>query len=388
MSVWPLPRITFQELSSIEEKRPVALLTTNDVWSVLGSQLALPVVIQAEPERYNRDLFDYLADHLPTSVQAVYAVGRGAPVEAAKVVASRNHRPLVIIPSALDSDKMLTPFAEVVEEQNGSQKRLVRVETGPAAEVIVDWDVIQAAPHELRGAGIVDVLSIVTGLLDWRFAAQKGKNPIEQRFTPWAASVAAGLASQAIKSAAAIGQGQLDALQTLLDLLMIVVQLNNQLGHQRAQEGCEHYLGQILAVRADPKLSHAEMIAPCILFVSALHGQDPAALRDAMQNAGVRLDQLRATDVRLTLDELPNYIGEYNFPYSMLNETDPASETVTQALETAGLAIEDYTWQLPDEPEPPAESTAEITPAEAAASTPSAPESTNPNDSTAPMPNG
>lgn len=345
MSAWPLPRITFQELSTVEEKRPVALLTSEGVWPVVSDQLALPVVIQAEPDQYRRTLFDYLADNLPTSVQAIYAVGQGASVQAGKVIAARNRKPLIIIPTALDSDMMLTPYT-LLEEQAGEESYLVLSEPGPATEIIIDWATIRLAPENQRGAGIVDVLSIVTALLDWRYAAQKGKNPPEQRFSTWAAGVAAGLASQAIKSAAAIGQGHQDALHTLLDLMMMAVQLGNQLGHTRASQGSEHYLAQILTPYTDPGLTHSDLIGPCILFVAALHGQDPAPLRDAMQTAGVRLDQLRPTDFRLALDNLNNHLDQ-SFPYSILNDLDPASDAVTQALLASGLAIEEDTWELP-----------------------------------------
>jgi glycerol dehydrogenase-like iron-containing ADH family enzyme len=194
-------------------------------------------------------------------------------------------------------------------------------------------------------------VAIVTALLDWRYAAQKGKNPVDQRFAPWAASVAAGLASQAIKTAAAIGQGNREALHTLLDLMMVAVQLGNQLGHRRVCEGSEHYLALALAGHSGIS-PHYELVAPFILLASVLHGQDPAPLQEALSSAGVRLDQLRATDVRLMLDELPNLIGAYGFPYSILNDLDPASETVTKALEAAGLQLEDQTWQLPEATQP------------------------------------
>ena len=345
MSVWPLPRISFRELSSIEEKRPVALLTTDDTWTVLGSQLNLPVIIQAEPARYDRDLFAYLADNLPSQVQAIYVIGQGAPLMAGKVVAARNRTPLVVIPTALDSDALISPVARL-DERDGDGVRVLWEETGPATEVIVDWGIIQTAPADQRAAGIVDVLAIVTGLLDWRYAAQKGRNPTGQRFSPWAAGVTAGLASQAIKSAAAIGQGNRDALRTLLDLMMIAVQLTNQLGHTRACQGSEHYLAQILAAFA-PEVPHSALVGPCLLLVSALHGQAPTALREAMESAGVRLDRVRPTDIRLILDHLPEHLEAHDFPYSILNDIDPESETVAQALEAAGLAIQPETWEVP-----------------------------------------
>jgi glycerol-1-phosphate dehydrogenase [NAD(P)+] len=365
MSVWPIPRITFRELSSIQETRPVALLTSEDVWSVLSPQLTLPILIQAEPGRYDRALFDYLGSNLPSQAKVVYAVGSGAPVEAAKAVASRNNVPLVVVPTALDSALPFMPAA-LVEEPISDRKRQVYVETAPAAEIVIDWGVIQAAPDTLRGAGIVDVLSIVTGLMDWRYAAQKGKNLREQHFAPWAASVAAGLAKEAIKSSVPIGQGQRDALQILLNLILIAVQLNNQLEHTRAQQGSEHYLAQILAATTYPDLAHGELIGPCLLFSAALHGQDPGPLREAMQNAGVRLDQVRATDFNLMLDQLPDYLAFYDFPYSILNDLDPLSNTVAAALEASGLAILAETWETPQEVPPEETAQEQATPDQAA----------------------
>jgi len=348
MPVWPLPRITYQPLGAVEETRPVALLTTEDTWAVLGDQLKLPVFIQAEPERYDRELFDYLADNLPSRVEAIYVVGQGAPLDAGKIIAARQRRPLVIVPTALDSDAALSPVA-LVEETLDGQRRQIEIETGPASEVVIDWDVLRAAPDEQRAAAIVDVLSIVTGLLDWRLSAQKGKNPRNERFAPWAATVAAGLAAQAIKQAPALSQGRDNALETLLHLLLMTVQLGNQLGHRRASQGGEHYLARILATQTEDRLPHCELVGPCLLFVAALHRQDVTALRDTLQHAGVRLDQPRATDFALTLDHLPESIGALGLPYSILNELNPTSDEVSEALNAAGLAVARDTWTLPDE---------------------------------------
>ncbi len=348
MAVWPLPRITFRALSAVQETRRVALLTSGAAWSALSGDLALPILIQAEPARYDRELFDYLAAHLPSRTEVVYAVGSGAPVEAGKLIAARNHVPLVIVPDALLSASMLLAEAQVEDRAGDRRKCRAPVEAVPADEILIDWDVIGAAPDNLRGAGIVDVIAIVTGLLDWRYAAQKSKNPREQRFVPWAAGVATDLAKQAIKGASTIGQGDPDALRTLLDLMMMTVQLSNQLGHRRVQQGSEHYLANIVAATTGSDAPHAEIVAPCLLFCAALHGQDPSPLSEALTAAGVRLDQVRATDFNLIVDNLATHLGDYAWPYSILNDLDPFSETVAQALDASGLAILRETWEMPD----------------------------------------
>lgn len=346
MVIWPLPRITFQELSLVEETRRAALLTSAEAWPVVSDYLALPVLIQAEPSRYDRELFEYLAENLPSAVEVVYAVGGGAPLEAAKVVAARNRVPLIVVPLALDSTAMLAPYA-VASEPVADRQRRVRLSAAPAAEVLLDWDVILSAPESVRGAGIAEMLGIVTGLLDWRYAAQRGKNPRAERFQPWAAGVTTDLAKQAIKSATAIGQGDREALQTLLSLMMVAVQMGNLLGHTRALQGGEHHLADILSATSNPATPRAELLGTCVLFCAALHGQDPAPLRDALNGAGVRLDQIRATDFNLLLSALSTHLADHGFPYTILNDLDLAADEVALALDAAGLTLLTETWAVP-----------------------------------------
>lgn len=336
--IWPLPKVNFADLSSVEEKRPVALLTSESAWSQVGHLLNLPLVVQAEPHEEEVELADFLAKNLPSQVEAIYVVGNGAAVVAGKMVAHVNHLPLILIPTALDGDVLFESF--VVFMKDGL---MTRVETGAADEVIIDWDLIQAAPAHERGAAMVDVLAIVTALLDWRYAATKNRTTSEHRFSAWGASVAAGLASQAIKSAKAIGEGQLEALRTLVDLLMISVQLAHQLGHDRHQEGTEHYFAYSLQNQG-AKFNHAEGVGAGILFASALHGQDPSALRDALTNAEIRLDQLREADIQLAINGLPNFVAMNNLPFGYAHDLDPLSDQVREALEKAGLKSGGTSW--------------------------------------------
>lgn len=348
MPIWPLPRITFRELNLVEEKRPVALLAAQGDWESPLVTSALPVVIQAEPTGYSRARLENLAETMPSAVKVVYAIGQGAPVMAGKVIAARRGVPLVIVPTALDSDWMLTPFARLDDQGDDSSSRFVWEETGPASEVIVDWSVLQAAPAERRAGGIVDVLSVVTGLLDWRYAAQHGRNPREQRFETWAAALAAALAKEAIKAAPVIGQGDQAGLTLLLNFMMSAVQLTNQLGHTRAQHGAEHYLADKLAAQTGDEIPHSAVVGPCLLLISALHGQAPTALRTALQQAGVPLDALRPADVQIVINDLPALLAIDQPPHSILNDIEPGSAAVNAALQAAGLAMPEETWQLSD----------------------------------------
>lgn len=378
-TIWPLPKVTITTLKDVDEKRPAALITSDEAWSQVAHLLNLPLVVQAEPMDTSEDLIDYLADNLPSQVEVIYAVGNGTPVVAGKIVAHRNNLPLILVPLALDTDGLFESFVERMDE-NGLWRRQ---DAAPASELLIDWEVITAAPPHLRGAAIVDLLSIVTALLDWRYAARQNRTREDQKFSAWGASVAAGLASQAIKSAAAIGQGKVEALHTLLDLLMISVQLANQLGHDRHQEGTEHYFAFSLRNQG-AKATHAELVVPGILITSKLHGQDPGSIRGALQSAGLRLDQVRAADAQLAMNALPNFCATNDFPFGIGHELDPMSDEVKAAMQAAGFAAEasDGQWGAAASPQaagttpnPTTESPAAVTPPSSSAQ-PTAPGST------------
>ncbi len=336
-TIWNLPRIEIQSLSQVEEHRPVALLTGKTAWSVVGSMLELPLVVQAEPHTTDRNFLDMLAESLPPQVEVVYGVGGGLVSDVAKYISWRRGRPVTVIPTALSVDGFFTSLVAVREHGTVGYEN-----TGPANRVIIDWDVVSAAPAHIRGTGIAEILRIVTGLLDWRYAAEHNKNSEAERFQPWAAGLAAGIAQQAFKIAKGVGEGRVESLRNLLDLICIEVQLTNQLGHNRPQEGAEQYFAYAmeakLARRRD-KILNADIIGPGILISAALHGQDIAPIRATLDSAGIRLGQLPRDDVNETLHELPQYVRTHNMPYGILHDLDLTSERVQNLLESTGLDI-------------------------------------------------
>jgi glycerol-1-phosphate dehydrogenase [NAD(P)+] len=330
MRVWSLPHIDFVALHDHEEKRLAALITDAETWGRLKPELSLPVAIQAEPNRSDLRLFDELAQGLPTQIEVVYAVGDGFTVDAAKLIASANKKPLVIVPTAISADDLFDWTCTTHEDDTA-----LEIETGAAESVIMDLDIIGASPAHLRGAGIVDALSIVTALMDWGYANGKNELPPDTKYVQWAAGMAASIAAQAVKIAGAVGRGELDSLRTLVDLLCLMVRLDAQLGHRRASQGVEHLFAEALTTSGEA--THAERIAPGILIASALHGKDPAGLRAAIEASGVRLRQVPIDDIRATLNTLPDYAREVDAPYSILNDLQANDPKLEDALTRSGL---------------------------------------------------
>ncbi len=335
-TIHALPKIEIMPLTSIRETRPTALLTGRTAWATVGSMFDLPLVVQAEPHTASRPFLDSLADGLPEYVQVVYAVGGGLVCDAAKYIGYKRHLPVVVVPTVLSVDGFFTGI--VATRDKGT---VVYQDTGPAQTVVIDWDVVRSAPAQFRGTGIAEILSIVTGLLDWRYAAERNRNTEQERYQPWAAQLAAGIAQQAFKIAKAVGEGRVEALRNLLDLICVEVQLTNQLGHNRPQEGSEQFFAYAIepTVARERGVPFADLIGPGILLSAALHGQDVAPLRQTLLSAGIPLDRLNSQDIITTLKVLPSYVRQHNLPYSILNDTDINEQKAYDLLTTTGLSL-------------------------------------------------
>ncbi len=334
-TIWHLPRIEISDLHTLDEQRPTALLTGQRAWSVASAEgLNLPLVIQAEPHKSDHDFYKTLAKELPPQVEVIYGVGGGLVADCAKYIGWVNKLPVVLVPTALSVDGFFTSLVAVRE---GGTVQYVT--TGPAESVIIDWDLISGAPAHLRGTGICELLSIVTGLLDWRYAAERNKTTQDTRFQPWAAGLAAGIAQQAFKIAEGVGQGKVESLRNLLDLMCTEVALTGQIGHNRPQEGSEQYFAYAIEGKtaSGHGVPYADLVGPGILIASALHGQDINPIRDTIQSAGIRLDQLSPSDIEETLRNMPAYVRKHDLPYSIFNEWNP--DNTSDVLTRIGLDV-------------------------------------------------
>ncbi|MCC6616704.1 MAG: iron-containing alcohol dehydrogenase [Anaerolineae bacterium] len=333
-TIFSLPPIDIMPLSDVKESRPTALVTGVRSWGAVRGILDLPLVVQAEPTRADVSYLDNMAASLPPEVEVVYGVGGGLVSDVAKYLGWARKLPTVVVPTALSVDGFFTALAAV-----RSEGTVHYVTTGPASKIIIDWDVIRNAPRYVRGSAVLELLTMVTGLLDWRYAAENNRTTPETRFVPWAAGLAAGIAQQAFKIAAGVGQGSEESLRNLLDLVCVEVQLTNQLGHNRPQEGSEQFFAYAIEPRAGggQPMPYADLVGPGLLIAAALHGQDIQPLRSTLISAGVRLDQLRPDDISDTIRTLPAYVRKHDLPYSIVHDLDLTSERVADLLATTGL---------------------------------------------------
>ena len=309
-----LPKIHMLPFAEIEDKRPALLVTSSPAWHAVEDQLrGLNVIQKIEVTEANtahwNSLMSTIHDVLP---EVVYAVGGGLVADTVKYISSKLNLPMTCLPTALSVDAFLTSASGI--RRDGC---VFYIDTKVPENLMVDFEVIGKGPSPIRAAGITDVLSIATGAWDWKFAHEQGKNPAGMEFIAWVYDNAQSILSGVHDCAEAAGRGDRDGLKTLLDCLCMEVQLCNQVGHARPEEGSEHYFAYAVENEMGHGLPHGDLVGPGILLIAKMQGQDKSNLEKALIACNVRLNNIPQDLIEQVLRILPSYCERHGLPFGI-----------------------------------------------------------------------
>ena len=309
-----LPIVDLMPFSEIDDKRPALLVTSAPAWNAVKNNLrGLNITHTIEVTEATTEYWDNL--QLPITnhqIEIIYAVGGGLVADAAKYFASKLNLPLVVLPTALSVDAFITAASGI--RKDGC---VYYIETKVPERLILDFETVAQAPAFIRAAGITDVMSIATGAWDWKFAHEQGKNPTGMEFIPWVYDNAQSILNGVLDCAEAAGRGDHDGLKTLYDCLAMEVQLCNQVGHSRPEEGSEHYFAYSVENEMGHGLPHGDLVGPAILLIAKLQGQDTAPLEKALKACNVPLDNIPQDMIERTLKILPEYSRKHNLSFGI-----------------------------------------------------------------------
>lgn len=312
-TIWPIPKIDLMPLAEIKENRPVALIYSSPAWRAVEDKLNLPVAWKTEVFEATTENWDRLMQGFRGEV--VYSVGGGLTADAAKYMAKKKNLPMVCVPTALSVDAFITAASGI--RRDGC---VYYIETKPPENLVLDLDVIAAAPATIRAAGVTDVMSIATGSWDWKFAHERGQNPQGMEFIPWVYENAQSILNGVLDCAEAAGRGDRHGLKTLYDCLAMEVQLCNQVGHARPEEGTEHYFAYCVENVMGHGLPHGDLVGPGIVITARWQGQATARLESALKACHIPLDQISSEVVEQTRQELPAYCRKHGLSYAISHE--------------------------------------------------------------------
>jgi glycerol-1-phosphate dehydrogenase [NAD(P)+] len=166
-------------------------------------------------------------------------------------------------------------------------------------------------------------MSIVTGCWDWKFAHERGRNPKGMDFIPWIYESAQSILRGVLDCAEAAGRGDKDGLKTLYDCLAMEVQLCNQAGHARPEEGSEHYFAYAVENEMGHGLPHGDLVGPGILLMAHLQGQETSHLEKALKACNIPLHNIPADVVERTLQILPAYCEQHSLAFGIAHTLQP-----------------------------------------------------------------
>ena len=312
--VWNLPNVELASFDEIDDKRPVLLVTSAPAWNAVKDSLrGLNITSTIEVTEATTGHWD----HLQSSVvnrksEIVYSVGGGLTADASKYIAAKLHLPLVVLPTALSVDAFITAASGI--RKDGC---VYYIETKVPERLILDLGTVAKAPASIRAAGITDVMSIATGAWDWKFAHEQDKNPAGMELIPWVYDNAQSILSGVLDCAEAAGRGDPDGLKTLYDCLAMEVQLCNQVGHSRPEEGSEHYFAYAVENEMGHGLPHGDLVGPAILLIAKLQRQDTSQLEKALKACNVPLNNIPQDMIDRTLKILPEYSRKHNLSFGI-----------------------------------------------------------------------
>jgi glycerol-1-phosphate dehydrogenase [NAD(P)+] len=309
-----LPAVDLMPFAEVAEKRPALLVTSTPAWEAVKHRLCgLRVVETIEVTEATIAAWDSHQSKIQNQEsELICAVGGGLVADAAKYLAAKLGLPLTVMPTALSVDAFITAASGI--RRDGC---VYYVATKVPEKIILDLDVIANAPVAIRAAGITDVMSIATGCWDWKFAHEQGKNPPGMEFIPWVYDNAQSILNGVLDCAEAAGRGDRSGLKQLYDCLALEVQLCNQVGHARPEEGSEHYFAYCAENFTGHGLPHGDLVGPGIMLMAKLQGQDTARYEFAMKACHIPLDRISPEMTDQTLKSLPAYCRKHDLAFSL-----------------------------------------------------------------------
>jgi glycerol-1-phosphate dehydrogenase [NAD(P)+] len=277
---------------------------------------------------------DALVERLPSAVGLVVGIGGGVALDVAKHVAWRRELPLILAPSIVSVDAAVTNTVAVRRGGGVVYEGFV-----VADAIIADLELIARAPARLNRAGVGDLLSIHTGLHDWRLGAAAGRIGLDEVVAGRAAAILEDLYGLADEVAAVTDR----ALETILRGYAEVNALCLRVGHSGPEEGSEHYLGYRLEAVTGRSFVHGELIGLGTVLMATLQANDPARPAAFLDRCGVAwrpADQrLERAELLEALTGLPAFVRAANLPYSIVDEVGldrPTAERLLDAVHSGG----------------------------------------------------
>ncbi len=288
------------------------LVTMEEPWGILKQKLTNP----PKDVTFNKDMTIKNLKHIEATrkldVDFVIGFGGGTSCDTAKYLSWKWRIPLILSPSIISVDAWLCRSIAVRVDH-----KVKYIGDARAQGYFVDYGLIKSAPKFLNWAGIADVISIVSALGDWVIAQERYNEKFDQGIFDRAKKIVDDLINQAdeIKQLSnrginALVKGQVDE-----------VELCEEWGNARPEEGSEHFLAYCLENITHDNYIHGNLIALNVLVALKLQREkavfgyndlqtffDRVGIKYHPQKQGIPIE-----DYKKALERVQNYVKQEGF---------------------------------------------------------------------------
>ncbi len=291
---------------------------------------------QAKPRRIVTDAPLQLVQvqELAESIQedTIVGIGGGRVVDCAKAVAKIARKHCIIIPTILSTTAWLNGSASL---KDGVKVHHV---PGRADQILVDPELIAAAPPALNWGGLADILCGYNAMGDWKLAHEMG----HARMPKGAPAKVLGFCQSLQVEVSAHLPLTAEGIPFLVESFISALSLCWGFLSGRPVEGSEHFLYYALEEIVDRPLNHGTIIALNTLACLRLRGNqapiDPNVLRGFYDRLGIPCTLsalgIPADLYASSIKDMPAFIRAKKLGYSLWDIPDVVTpETVAGVIE-------------------------------------------------------
>lgn len=215
---------------------------------------------------------------LPQKLDAIVAIGGGKVIDCCKYLALLRQLPLVSVPTLISNDGFSSPFSSLVVK---GSRRTVR--TVIPHSVILDTEIIRAAPEAFFYSGLGDLFCKFTSVFDWKLAFNRKGEPVND----FAATICSNAADTFFYYPNKHPQ-DLDFLRVVSSSLMMAGIAMEIAGSSRPASGSEHLISHAYDRLAEKPSLHGLQVGVASYAVSHLQGDTHQVLKQSIESSGFR----------------------------------------------------------------------------------------------------
>ena len=206
------------------------------------------------------------------NIDFLVSLGGGRPIDLAKQAGFNKDIPFISIPTAASHDGFGSARASIRRDGRKTSMQAI-----PPIAVVADTEIISRAPKRLLAAGVGDIISNQTAVLDWKLAGQKAD------YSEYAAALSEMAAELVENDIDKVASGKEEGVRLVVKALISSGVAMSIAGTSRPASGGEHKFSHWLDSNCSTPALHGEQCGLGSIVTMYLHGGNWKKIRDTLK---------------------------------------------------------------------------------------------------------